>query len=204
MQVYDAFQKAAADPPVVIPSRVDQTEVFYQHTLVTGLTSQSNIEYYFLNYWGTVPVGAKAGTGPIVYYDLTNVGLPDPSHNGPVDYYLSQVIPTLSSGGAVPLPGTTKPPKVTGSGPLPGTGLTYESAALTASGVAPQVSNLLLDELNTFNQALAQGQYGLAQGTLGQMALYVVQQRGRTVPTGTADQLLAAFLLAEFLLIPRP
>ena len=91
-----------------------------------------------------------------------------------------------------------------GDVPLPGSGRDYESAALVAGGFAPEVSGLLLTELDTFNQALAQGQYGLAQGTLGQMALYVVQQRGRTVPTGTADQLLAAFLLAEFLLIPRP
>jgi pimeloyl-ACP methyl ester carboxylesterase len=211
LQVYVAFQKAAADLPVDIPSRVDQTEVFYQHTLVTGLTPQSDTDFHFLNYWGTVPVGAdKAGTGPIVYYDLTKVlpklGL-DPSHAGPIDYYFSQVIPTLSSGGAVPLPGTTNPLKVTGAGPVSGTGLNYELGVLSnplIGGIDPQVSYQLLVELDTFNQELANRDYPHAQGTLDQLELNVTQQRGRTVPTGLADELLAAFDLAEFLLIPQP
>jgi hypothetical protein len=33
--------------------------------------------------------------------------------------------------------------------------------------------------------------------------LSVLNQRGQTLPTGAADQLLATFLLAEYLLIPR-
>ena len=57
VQVYNATQAAQDDPPIVIPSRVNETEVFYQHTRVTGLTSESSIEYDFLNYWGVVPVG---------------------------------------------------------------------------------------------------------------------------------------------------
>jgi hypothetical protein len=200
VQVYDAAQAAQADPPVVIPSRVNETEVFYQHTPVTGLTAQSSIEYDFLNYWGVVPVGASPGMGPIVYYNLTGLGLPDPSHDGPIEFYLSQVVPTLGYGGHVPIPGTTSPPSPpTDGGPLPGTGSDFESRALAAGGIDP------LAALDTFNRALAQSppQYELAQTALAQMALSVLDQRGQTIPTGAADQLLATSLLAEYLLIPR-
>src|SRR5262249_42042049 len=134
------------------------------------------------------------------YYSLTSLGLPDPSHDGPIEFYLSQVVPTLGYGGPVPTPGTTSPPSPpTGGGALPGTGSDYESKALDAVGIDP------LAALDTFNPALAQSppQYELAQTALAQMAWSVLNQRGETIPTGAADQLLATFLLAEYLLIPR-
>jgi hypothetical protein len=72
--VLNSFQSTADDPPVVIPNSVDTTEVFYQHTPTSMLSSSATVsgEATVVNLWGQVPIIA----GAVGYYDLTgpNVG----------------------------------------------------------------------------------------------------------------------------------
>ena len=86
------FQSDAQDPFTVVPSFVDDAEVFYQHTyfaLAEGSTYDSN----YLNLWGQVPVRGEAR-----YTDITGPGI---SHSGDfsvVNWYQTNVVPTLGSG----------------------------------------------------------------------------------------------------------
>src|SRR5262249_53322482 len=71
-QTYHAFQAAVADPPLVIPPRVNRAEVFYQTASVQAtLSPQDRV----LNIWGSVP--ASGSTSSVIYFDLTQAV---PSH----------------------------------------------------------------------------------------------------------------------------
>jgi hypothetical protein len=74
ISVLNSFQSTADDSPVVIPKSVDSTEVFYQHTPTSMLSSSATAtgEASVVNLWGQVPVIA----GAVHYYDLTgpNIG----------------------------------------------------------------------------------------------------------------------------------
>ncbi len=84
------YQARAKDPFVVVPSNVDQAEVFYQKTPVQ-FTHGSNGGLF--NLWGQVPVKGEA-----TYCDITGPGI---SHSGDFnvhDWYQVNVIPTLGNG----------------------------------------------------------------------------------------------------------
>lgn len=81
------FQDRAMDPEVVVPSIVDEAEVYYQHTSHRLLRGSERI----LNLWGEIPV-INESAAPVSYYDLTGPGI---GHSEVHDWYQSHVIPTL-------------------------------------------------------------------------------------------------------------
>lgn len=83
------FQSRAKDPLVVVPSNVDDAEVFYQHTPANQAESNNGL----YNLWGQVPVA-----GPAHYYDLTGHGISHAGRFGVQDWYRLNVVPTLAEG----------------------------------------------------------------------------------------------------------
>ncbi len=79
------YQAGADDPPVFIPSIVDQAQVFFEHTAAKGS------ELY--NLWGQVPVKSN---GPVVhYYNLTPSGVTHSGDTGIEFWYRNFIVPTL-------------------------------------------------------------------------------------------------------------
>jgi hypothetical protein len=79
------YQANADDPPVFIPSIVDQAQVFFEHTAAKGS------EMY--NLWGQVPVKTN---GPVVhYYNLTPSGVTHSGDTGIEFWYRNFIVPTL-------------------------------------------------------------------------------------------------------------
>ena len=89
-QTINDYQSKAKDPLPVVPSNVQDAEVFYQHTPVR-LTFGSNSGIY--NLWGQVPVQGQA-----TYYDLTAKGISHAGKFGVQDWYRLNVVPTLGGG----------------------------------------------------------------------------------------------------------
>ena len=96
----ESFQAAVDDPPVVIPSSVNQVEVYYQHTSSNQLvgTQAAADESSLFNLWGQVPVDAAN----VSYYDLTGPGI---GHEEVHDWYLNNVVLTDSLNATGPNPG---------------------------------------------------------------------------------------------------
>ena len=105
-----AFQAAANDPEVIVPSYVDLSEVYYQHTPyslapATSLTNSAGgpTERDF-NLWGETPPGVTRAV------DLTGEGI---GHDEVIAYYQDQIIPTLTvdarAGGASRVTGVLSP-----------------------------------------------------------------------------------------------
>ena len=79
------YQAKADDPPVFIPSVVDQAQVFFEHTAAKGS------ELY--NLWGQVPVKSN---GPVVhYYNLTPSKVTHSGKTGIEFWYRNFIVPTL-------------------------------------------------------------------------------------------------------------
>jgi hypothetical protein len=79
------YQAEAKDPPVVVPSIVDQAQVFFEHTPAKGS------ELY--NLWGQVPVKSY---GPVVhYYNLTPAKATHSGKTGVQFWYRNFIVPTL-------------------------------------------------------------------------------------------------------------
>ena len=85
----NAFQSKAKDPAVVVPSNVQDAEVFYQHTPVAK-SGGSNDGVY--NLWGQVPVH-----GPASYFNLTAPGISHAGKFGVFNWYEDNVVPTLGT-----------------------------------------------------------------------------------------------------------
>jgi hypothetical protein len=83
-----SFQSKAKDPPVFIPSIVNDAEVFYQHTRAANSRGVNSDLY---NLWGEVPVA-----GPAHYYNLTAAGATHAGSTGVPEWYAHFVAPTLS------------------------------------------------------------------------------------------------------------
>jgi hypothetical protein len=83
------FQSKAKDPPVFIPSIVNDAEVFYEHT-TAGKSHGVNSDLY--NLWGEVPVH-----GPAHYYNLTAAGATHAGNTGVNQWYADVVAPTLGA-----------------------------------------------------------------------------------------------------------
>lgn len=84
------YQSRAKDPVPVIPSNVDDAEVFFQRTPVRQ-SGGSNHGIY--NLWGQVPVHGQAR-----YYNLTAPGMSHAGKFSVPDWYLINVAPSLGSG----------------------------------------------------------------------------------------------------------
>ena len=81
------YQARADDPPVFIPSMVDQAQVFFEHTAAKGS------ELY--NLWGQVPVKSN---GPVVhYYNLTPSKVTHSGKTGIQFWYRNFIVPTLGN-----------------------------------------------------------------------------------------------------------
>jgi len=79
------YQGIAKDPPVFIPSVVDEAFVFFQHSKSTA----SGI----YNLWGQVPVKSD---GPLVhYYNLTDMGVTHSGKTGVDWWFRDFIVPTL-------------------------------------------------------------------------------------------------------------
>ena len=84
-----SFQSKAKDPPVFIPSIVNDAEVFYEHTSAANVHGVNSDLY---NLWGEVPV-----KGPAHYYNLTAAGATHAGNTGVIQWYADFVAPTLGS-----------------------------------------------------------------------------------------------------------
>jgi hypothetical protein len=84
------FQAKAKDPPVFVPSIVNDAEVFYQHTSADRSHGVNNDIY---NLWGQVPV-----KGPANYYNLTASRVTHAGETGVSNWYANFVAPTLADG----------------------------------------------------------------------------------------------------------
>jgi hypothetical protein len=81
------YQGKAQDPPVFVPSIVDQAQVFFEHTAAKGS------ELY--NLWGQVPVKSS---GPVVhYYNLTPSKVTHSGKTGVQFWYRNFVVPSLGN-----------------------------------------------------------------------------------------------------------
>jgi hypothetical protein len=81
------YQGKADDPPVFVPSIVDQAQVFFQHTQATSS------EIY--NLWGQVPVKTE---GPVVhYYNLTPMHATHSGKTGVQFWYRNFIVPSLGN-----------------------------------------------------------------------------------------------------------
>ncbi len=125
-----SFQSKAKDPPVYIPSIVNDAEVFYQHT---SAANSHGVNSDLYNLWGEVPV-----QGPAHYYNLTTAGATHGGDTGVSQWYANFVAPTLGNqapliqtlqfSGQIDQDGSTstvtspsspaKAPSATGSGPV--------------------------------------------------------------------------------------
>jgi hypothetical protein len=84
-----SFQSKAKDPPVFVPSIVNDAEVFYQHT---SAANSHGVNSDLYNLWGEVPV-----QGPAHYYNLTAAGATHAGSTGVSQWYADFVAPTLGN-----------------------------------------------------------------------------------------------------------
>ena len=81
------YQEKANDPPVFVPSVVDQAQVFFEHTPARGSD--------LYNLWGQVPVKSD---GPLVhYYNLTPSKVTHSGKTGVQFWYRNFIVPTLGT-----------------------------------------------------------------------------------------------------------
>ena len=81
------YQTDAGDPPVFVPSIVDEADVFFEHSQATPS------EIY--NLWGQVPVKSE---GPVVhYYNLTAMGATHSGKTGVNYWFRDFIAPTLGN-----------------------------------------------------------------------------------------------------------
>jgi hypothetical protein len=79
------YQADAKDPPAMIPSIVDEAQVFFEHSQATAGA--------IYNLWGQVPVKSE---GPVVhYYNLTDMGATHSGKTGVNYWFRDFIAPTL-------------------------------------------------------------------------------------------------------------
>lgn len=81
------YQGKAQDPPVIVPSIVDQAQVFFEHTAAKGSA--------LYNLWGQVPVKSN---GPVVhYFNLTPSKATHTGKTGVQFWYRNFIVPSLGN-----------------------------------------------------------------------------------------------------------
>ena len=196
-RAYLSFQADAADPPLVIPPRVNQAEVFYQTASVQDtLSPQDRV----LNPWGAVPVGGP--TSSVRYYDLTRVV---PSHFAIVDFYQALVVPALATDAPVPIPSSAVPSPPAGGGPAFRTlraGTRYEQTQLREIGISSSAATRLLTRFARLDRALDRGHFQLAQSRFRSLDRQI-GRLGQHGVLGFATATIQQFVqVAESLLLP--
>ena len=88
--IIDSYQARAKDPPVSVPSIVDQAQVFYQHT---PASRDHGVNGGLYNLWGQVPVH-----GPAYYFNLTGDGATHSGKTGVTWWYIRNIVPLLGDG----------------------------------------------------------------------------------------------------------
>jgi hypothetical protein len=86
----DHYQSKAKDPAVVVPSWVDDAQVFYQQT---PASRDHGTNDHIYNLWGQVPV-----RGVSHYFDLTADSVTHSGKTGVAAWYQGHVVPTLGEG----------------------------------------------------------------------------------------------------------
>ena len=85
--IVNDYQAEAKDPPAMIPSIVDEAQVFFEH-------SQASAGAIY-NLWGQVPVKSE---GPVVhYYNLTDMGVTHSGKTGVNYWFRDFIAPTLGN-----------------------------------------------------------------------------------------------------------
>ena len=114
--LYTRFSAEAQDPPVRLPSNVDDAEVYSQHTSYRDTFSPDEsplvnlTEKFFVN-WGVVPIlgpDGRPALDPAVHYcNLTGIVH---GHYEVHDWYQQNVVPTLTTASPFVCPGNSMPP----------------------------------------------------------------------------------------------
>jgi hypothetical protein len=163
--VIDSYKADADDPLIAIPPRVDEAEVFYQHTPVS--LDPDHDELY--NLFGQVPVFGTAR-----YYELNGPMIMHSGGSGVPSWYFSHVIPTLRDGTPPPNPGLLDARRLNPSG-QPGDPSPLDAQPRITGRAAPSARVTLyaqrLDQPGPLSQiaetrADAQGRFNLAARTL--------------------------------------
>ena len=200
LYTYLPFQTKTADPPIVIPSDVTGTEVFYQRALAQNAASVDPQEPFF-NAWGVTPISG-APAGGITYYNLTTLA---PSHSDTYVYYQNKIVPTLGKAAAYPVHASAAPGVPTNGGASFTTltaGRNYEQALFVKLHVKAAVATTMLTEIGALDVDIVSGQYGQARSELATVTSYVMAESGSGMPAATANELLALFQRAHALLYP--
>ncbi len=83
--IVNDYQADANDPPVFVPSIVDEAQVFFEHTQASASA--------IYNLWGQVPVKSD---GPVVhYYNLSDMGVTHSGDTGVNYWFRDFIAPTL-------------------------------------------------------------------------------------------------------------
>lgn len=85
--VVSGYQARASDPPVFIPSAVDEADVFFQHSQAPAIG--------IYNLWGQVPV--KSHGAPVHYYNLTAMGSTHSGKTGVNYWFANFIAPSLGN-----------------------------------------------------------------------------------------------------------
>jgi hypothetical protein len=196
-RAYLAIQADAADPPLRVPPRVNQAEVFYQTATVQDtLAPQDRV----LNLWGAVPVGGSPSS--ISYFNLTQAV---PSHLAMVDFYQAMVVPTLATDAPVPIPSSAVPPPPAGGGPACRTvraGPRYEQTQLREIGVSSSAATGLLTSFARLDRALDKAHFSVARSRFRSLDRQI-SRLGQHGALGFATATIQQFVqVAESLLLP--
>ncbi len=91
------YQSQANDPPAMVPSDVNDAQVFFQHTPISAAHGSNNGLY---NLWGQVPVIAAPNV-PVHYANLTGSGISHAGDVGVYNWYQTNIVPKLGNGPAL-------------------------------------------------------------------------------------------------------
>lgn len=196
-QEFLAFQAATNDPPLVIPTGVDETQIFYEQTAVTKAFFPDE---RFLIPWGEVPAAGPVQN--VVYYNISGIV---PSHEAVPAYYFGDVVPLLATGAPPPLAPSPAPPDPTSGGPaLAGRrlGLRYEYGLLKEGGVPGSVATRLLRGYSALNLMLKRRKFPAAGAQINRVDRFIARQSGKTIPAAAAPVFQEQLQLARALLFP--